>query len=356
MNRYFTYTILLFSFFFIKNISAQDDCILKLNEAEKSFEKGRIEKIPELLSGCIESGFNNENKTRALRLLTLVYLSEDNTTKAEKTFLELLSNNPEYKVNRTVDPIEFIQLYNSFNTAPVFSIGVIVGPNISTPHLIETYSVNSVYEANPEYSSGGVGISVGLKANYHINNLWDISTEPTFSYKTFSIKENVTQNNVTTITESINFIEFPVLGSYFFYKKNNFKFYSEFGFSYNMFLSGSINGIVTYNNNELSDFEPPNISTKEIRKEYDIMGIIGVGTKINLKRSNIQASLRYNPSLRNIVNTDMRNSDYEGLNSKYLFIDNDISLNNFCFMISYNLEFYIHNKKPNKHSNYDIIK
>lgn len=353
MNRYFTYTTILLMLFLVKNITAQDNCVLKLNEAEKLFEKGRIEEIPKLLSGCIKSGFNSENKTSALRLLTLVYLSEDNTSKAEKTLLELLSHNPEYKINKTVDPSEFIQLFNSFNTAPVFSIGLVLGPTITTPHLIETFSKNSVYEANPEYSSGGIGFSIGLKGIYHINNILDISTEPIFSYLTYDIKENVTQPNTATITETINYLEFPVFGSYYFYKKNSLKFYGEMGLSYNMLLSGSLNGIVTYNNSEL---EPPAINTKNIRKNYNLIGIVGVGTKISLNRSNIQASIRYKAGLMNIVDTEMRYSDHEGLNSNYLFIDNDIFLNNFTLMISYNWEFYIHNKKPNNQTNYDAIK
>ena len=270
--------------------------------------------------------------------------------------LELLSHDPEYKTNKAIDPVDFIQLFNSFNTAPVFSIGIIGGANITTPNLLETFSTNSFYEANAEYHNGGVGFAIGLKTNYHINSFWDISTEPTFTALTYSVTENATLYNSTTITEKMNIIALPIFGSYYFYERNKFKFFGDMGLSYNHFLSGSIDGIVSYNNNELPDIEPPSISTKEIRKKYNLTGIIGIGTKIDLNRSNIQATIRYNIGLSNIVNSDMRYSDYEGLNSKYLFIDNDISLNGFNLMISYNLEFYVHNKKSNNHSNYDLIK
>ena len=85
-------------------------------------------------------------------------------------------------------------------------------------------------------------------------------------------------------------------------------------------------------------------------------GSIGTGAKIDFNRSNIQFSLRYKFGLLNVINTDMRYEDHEGLNYNYQFIDNDISINNFYFMISYNREFYIHKKKPNNQTNYDIIK
>lgn len=356
MNRYFTYIILLIFVFATKNTLAQDNCIVKLNAAEKLFEKGNIEEIPELLSGCVESGFNRENKTKALRLLTLVYLSEDNTLKAEKSFLKLLSNDPEYKINRAIDPVEFIQLYNSFNTAPKFSIGIIAGPTITTPHLIETYSKNSFQEANPKYSNSGMGISMGLKGIYHINNMWDISIEPIFSYLTYSVVEKVTQANTATIIETMNVIEIPILGSYYFYKRNNFDLYAEAGLAYNMLLSSSLDGIITYNEGGISDIDIPSTSTTEIRKNSNLLGVVGVGTRIDLNRSNIQASVRYNAGIINITKTDMRYSDHEGLSSEYQFIDNDVLVNKFSLMISYNIEFYIHNKKPSNRSNYDIIK
>lgn len=194
MNKYFKHIILLLIFaFFIVNLMGQDDCVLKLNEAQKLYENGKIEQIPTLINGCIESGFNRENKIQALRLLTLVYLFEDNTVKAEKTILTLLKIDPEYKVNQAIDPVEFIRLFNSFNTAPIFSIGFVGGPSLTLPHLIEPFSRQSFKEANPQYSAGSISFSLGLKGIYHINKKIDVSIEPSFSYHknyTNQIQEN----------------------------------------------------------------------------------------------------------------------------------------------------------------------
>ncbi len=355
MSRYIKYILLIIAIFSVKSIYAQDDCILKLNEAEKLYDDGKIEKIPSLLSNCIESGFNRENKIRALRLLTLVNLFEDNTIQAEKSILRLLKIDPEYKANKAVDPVEFIRLFNSFSTAPVFSLGVIGGLNFTKPHLIETFSFNEIKAANPKYTNG-IGFSFGLKANYHINNIWDITFEPNFAALSYKVKENSTTYGATTITESMNYIELPVLASYCFYKKNKYNFYGEAGFSYGLLLSGKITGQFTYNNNEQASGDAPKVLTPEIRKKYNFAGTIGAGTKINLNRSNIQISLRYKIGLMNVVNNNTRVTDHEGLNTNYRFIDNDITVNNIYFMISYNREFYIHKKKPNNKTNYDVIK
>ena len=337
-------------------ILAQDNCVVKLNEAEKLYESGNIEQIPDLISGCIESGFNRENKIQALRLLTLVNIFEDNTVKAEKNILQLLKIDPEYKVNKAVDPVEFIRLFNSFNTAPVFSIGIVGGVLFTKPYLIESFSRNDFYSTNTKYSSGGASFNIGIKGIYHINSISDVSFEPSFSYLTYQVEENITSPNKATLTETMSYINFPLFGSYYFYKLNNAKFYAEAGLSYDMFLSGNISGIIAYNNNEQPSNEPPTISTKDIRKKYNLTGSVGVGAKFDLNRSNFQINMRYKFGLMNIGSTDMLNATNENLIWEYQYRDNEFSLNNLCIMMSYNREFYIHRKKPSNQTNYDVIK
>jgi len=331
--------------FFVNITFAQDDCIIKLGDAQKYYEQGKLEQIPDLLSGCIEEGFNKENKTRALRLLTLVYLFDDDMKMAEETFLQLLSVDPEYKINQAIDPAEFIQLYNSYYTDPVFSIGAIVGINLTNPNLIETYSLNSFNDANSSYSSGGVGISLGLKMSYHLTKKIDLTLEPIYSLFTYNVSENVTTFNTTAITEKMNYMEFPVTASYNFYKIKEYSFFVEAGLSYGLFLSGDISGKVMYNNKEQPDYEPKPVSTKELRKKYNLAGVFGLGAQIDLSQSNLQFSVRYNVGFVNVINTDYRYNPGNKLIPEYRFVDNDIFLNNIYFMFSYNRQFFIHKKK-----------
>jgi hypothetical protein len=330
---------------FVNVTFAQDDCIVKLNNAQKYYEQGKLEQIPDLLSECIKKGFNKENKTRALRLLTLVYLFDDDMKMAEETLLQLLSVNPEYKINQAIDPAEFIQLYNSYYTDPFFSIGVVASINLTKPNLIETYSLNSFIDANPSYSTGGVGLSFGLKINYHLTKKIDFIIIPVYSLFTYNISENTTTFNTTTITEKINYMEFPVTASYNFYKIKKYSFFVEAGLSYGLFLSGNISGKVLYNNKEQPDYEPKSISTGELRKKYNLSAIVGLGTQIDLSQSNLQFSIKYNIGLTNIVNTNYRYNPDNKLISEYRFIDNDIFLNNIYFMFSYNRQIFIHKKK-----------
>ncbi|MDA3891498.1 MAG: outer membrane beta-barrel protein [Salinivirgaceae bacterium] len=354
--KYYISLFILFGILMVRSAKAQDDCFLKLTEAEKLFENGQIEQIPNLITNCIESGYNRENKIRALKLLTLAYLFDDNTIKAEKTLLKLLKIDPEYKVNQAVDPVEFIKLYNSFNTTPVFSIGPIFSPSLTMPYLLEPISLNDFSESNPKYSSGGMSITAGIKASYHLNHIWDINLEPSFSFLKSKVIENNYSKSIVTITETMNYITFPISGSYYFYKINNFQFFGEAGASFDLFLSGNINGIISYNNNELAPEEPSEIQTKELRKPYNLMSIIGAGTKIDLGRSNIQVCFRYKVGLMNQGNSDQANLINESLNWDYIYQDNLFSINNLSFAISFNREFYVHRKKPNNQTNYDVIR
>lgn len=340
-------------FLIVISANAQDDCTVKLQQAEKLYEEGRIEKVPDLIDNCIESGFNKENKIRALRLLTLVYLYEDRQDEAEETILKLLKIDPEYQINRNVDPIEFIRLHSMFNTESVFSLGVVLGGNFTTPRLIETYSGTDFDSAGTNYSSNGIGFAIGLKAIYHLNENIEIVFEPKFSQQKFMVSENTSALSVFgNASEVLSYIDLPLLGSYYFYEYRDFQFFADLGFSYSILVAGKMDGQINgFPDGENQDTKGSSIVTKEFRKPYLASGIVGVGLKYNLKRDNFHVNLRYNMGFNNIIIEEESNDyaystdDYKGLVWDYHYVDNNFSLSNFSILISYNHEFYIHSKK-----------
>lgn len=336
-------------------LSAQGDCVVKLNEAEKLYEAGNIEQIPSLLESCIAEGFNREDKIQAIKLLTLVYLSEDNTIKAEKSLLQLLKIDPEYKVNQAIDPVEFIKLYNSYNTSPVFSLGAIITPGIAMPLVTESFGKNSFADLNTKYKAGGVSIAIGIKSSYHVNPFWDISFEPSFSIQSFSVSENIINKAEGNLIENLNSIYLPLACSYYFYKINNYSFYAETGVSYDRYISGKINGSVVYSEEQTNE-EPSEFNTQNLRPEYNITGILGAGAKLKLNRNNFQIGLRYKFGFINQGNPEAFNPDFSLLTWDYSYIDNNFLLNNLSITLSFNREFYIHRKKPNNQTNYDILR
>ena len=104
----FVITVLNISF------SQQQDCVFKLQEAEKLYSQGLIEEIPQLLNPCIESGLSQEDKLQAYKLVILSYLFNDEQVDAEDAMLSFLKRYPEYEISPT-DPTEFVYLFESFS-------------------------------------------------------------------------------------------------------------------------------------------------------------------------------------------------------------------------------------------------
>ncbi len=337
--------LLMLSFAFAKNSAAQGECTINLNEAQKFYENGQIEKIPELLNGCLSSGFNRENKVTALRLLTLVYLFEDENAKAEESFVQMLKKNPEYKVNPNLDPIEFVRLYESYQTRPIFSVGLRGAFTFDFARRLQTYTYGNYADAEAEYTSGN-GFSVGVPVTYNINNLWHATIEPSFSKYSFGFSEKLNGYNTIEGTTNLSYIDIPVLASYDFYTHGNTTFYAELGISAGIFLSGDMELSRKYGNRENADVTGAAIDVADIMKPLNLSCLAGVGAKVHVSHGFVTVGVRYDMGLMNVTNPDSRelNANPE-LAYKYRYVNNDIALSALSVNLGYSYEIYIHKKK-----------
>ena len=62
----------------------QKSCLNTLREAKDLYEQGLIDEIPDLLSGCMESGFTRAQRIEAYKIIILTYLFDDDQFAAEK--------------------------------------------------------------------------------------------------------------------------------------------------------------------------------------------------------------------------------------------------------------------------------
>ena len=60
----YLFTILVVVFFY-SGLKAEDNCALTLENAQKMYDNGMIEKIPEMLANCIKNGFTSEERLQA---------------------------------------------------------------------------------------------------------------------------------------------------------------------------------------------------------------------------------------------------------------------------------------------------
>lgn len=116
--------------------------ILRL--AEESYRTGNLTNIPGLLRGPLENRqFSEEERVRALKLLTLVHIFSDQEALAEQSLIRLLRADPEHILDPLVDPAELFFLYQQFRTAPIFRIGVRGGMNATMPLVLSEYGTQN---------------------------------------------------------------------------------------------------------------------------------------------------------------------------------------------------------------------
>src|SRR5882672_2751878 len=123
-------------------VAQAPNCSQTLRLATSTYEQGRLHELPGLLEGCIKSGFTEDQKVQAYKLLTLAYIYLEEPEKADASMLLLLETNTEFQINEAIDPAEFIALYKTFRTTPVYRIGGKGGTSVAQPNVASSDNAN----------------------------------------------------------------------------------------------------------------------------------------------------------------------------------------------------------------------
>lgn len=157
--------LLILSFFPIKSWGQISNCGQTLRLARATYEQGRLHELPTLINDCLNgvgsNTFSKEEKVEAYRLLTQSYIYLEEPEKADEAMLGLLKTDHFYKPNPAVEPAEFIALYNKFRTKPLFSVGLVLGGNVTFPTVTGNYYIGVNGVGNGVYTPG-LGFQVGL--------------------------------------------------------------------------------------------------------------------------------------------------------------------------------------------------
>ena len=365
--------------------SENEGCVIVLKDAEKSYEQGKLEKIPSILEACIESGFSKEEKIKAYRLLTLTYLFDDNKEMAEKSIENMLKLDPEHVINEAIDPIEFIYLYNEYRTEPIFTYGINGGANMTFVRLIEQYGFDNVnaiskYDTNGTFAGGDKyytqasiqgglngsmllmkNLNLNLGATYKSTKIWSTKN---YAFNTFdnSVDTLVNFGRLTNV-EKHSWVKFPLSLTYDIKLTPKFSTYIQLGGSAGVLVSAKSTLTRTYETTSF-DFSsssiaevtgpPENVRMNRNYWNYSISG--GLGFKYRIPKGNIFLDVRYNYAVRQLnYKNKYRNSRNTirwgpipanpDLLYKYYSIDNDVMLDDLAFTIGYSRFFYNPKKK-----------
>ncbi len=294
-------------------------CTQTLRLVQSTYEQGRLHELETLMSACLKSGFDDQQKVQAYRYLTLAYIYLEEPEKADAAMLDLLNSDHFFKPNDAVDPAEFIALYRKFRVNPLFRYGFKIGPTATMPAIQETFYVGSSAQGNGKFAPK-VGFSLGLAfekdfpgfiKNFSIApEIVFVTRSYSYSNPTLTINDNENAPTPEVFSQNANLLKQSWLDLNLLvqYKLSESKFnpYVSIGPGISYLLTSS-NNIATQVVNQ-GAITGKAIDTKTSYNPLAYSAIISVGSKIRLGGFYLTGDLRYQYGLNNVVNTSSRSN------------------------------------------------
>ncbi len=335
----------------VLNISfgQQEDCIFKLQEAEKLYTQGLIEEIPQLLEPCIKRGLSKEDKLQAFKLIILSYLFDDNQQEAEREILNYIKQYPEYEIT-PADQTEFVYLFESYNPVPVYSFGGSLGLNTSLISLLEPFGTENLDDYTGDYTSSGMGLQGGLFADRYLHKNWRLSVELLYNQNKFKYNDRLNDFASITYIETHTAIQLPLTVTYSFQTEKKWNPYLRAGFGTSLLLDAKstiTRDYIETGSLQFAEIKGSDIDIKNNRESLHYWTILGGGVKYKITHSYLFFDVRFNYGLNNCIKTQNRFDENEQeLIFKYFFAHDDFKLNNLSFSLGWAYTFY----KPQKRS------
>lgn len=321
-------------------------CAQTLRLARSVYENGRLHELEGLLEGCVKADqWTTQERVDAYKLLTLAYIYMEEPEKADAMMLSILQTDPEFRPNNNIDPAEFVALWSTFRTEPVYRLGVKFGANATQPNVHQYTPINEGTE-NYKY---GYGFQAGVSGEIAIlHGMFVLNPELYFQSKAFKINNSFFENDQTTSgSVAMKSISLPVSLQYAlpFGQKadgsNKWTTYVGLGLATDFLLKVSTNletGIVGQSSVKTA-------STEKIQyKSFNFAPIISAGAKWKVKKAEIVTEVRFNYGASTIFNKQkIYDSQAEVFGNK--FVHGPFSLNTLSVSAGYLLNKYIPRKK-----------
>jgi hypothetical protein len=304
MGRFYRFIIILIAILSpLVGKSQRTDNEETIARATEEFNAGHFYSVPSILVNDSLNNFSREQKQRAFLLLTQTYLLLDDPFGTQKSFLEVLSANPEFIADEKLHPIDIVYLSKRFTATPKFSWFVGGGTNVSPMRLI--YDLDAMEDKEEKYTFlPGYQIGAGGEYSYDDNIKFRIELNYlNTGYKSQAL--NYFEYDIKTFTDRQSWLNIPV---YVSYADNMGKYrpyvYAGYSFSRLFGDKASITLQKVQGQGEESEtftVESPDFDFKMRRNELNQSMIFGGGVKYKIGLDFVFAELRYSAGLRNIV-------------------------------------------------------
>ena len=318
-NTLSTIVICLFPMMFMNySLDAQDkedNCAINLRLAQSRFEAGQIEGIPDLITGCIKSGFSKEDKITAYKLLINTYVFDGNIEKAEEVMFDFLIAYPEYEILAT-DPNEFSELMNQFDNKPRYSVGVIGGGNISLVRILENIATYQTTNNVGNYNPSGLGFQAGFIFGKNIGDNFEVNAEILYKSVKYSFIGTPVSFSSFEFKESQTYVQLPLSVTYSVLP-GMLSPYARLGFLSGYMLSSDASVVKSYDDGTALPLSGEKIDLIDKRNLLNFWLIIGGGVKLKITKGYLRADIRYNLGLNNQVSNKSWNDPQSDLEWKY---------------------------------------
>jgi hypothetical protein len=276
--------------------NAQSTCAQTLRLAQSVYEQGRLQELPNLLEGCLNNGFTDQEKVNAYKLLTLTYIYLEEPAKADENMLALLRVNNEFKPNDAVDPAEFVAIYNTFRTWPIYRIGLKAGTIISQPSVISADYVNSG-STNYKYA---FGFTLAIASEIQLKGLlrkFTLNPELSFQSRHFTSKNgNDDTVRTTSSTEIQTWLSLPISLQYpVFSKRESFKIFAAAGVAPEYLVNAK--KTLLSERTGFSPVEERDMNLAQSRNKFNIGLVASAGMKSKISKGYLVVELRYQYNL-----------------------------------------------------------
>jgi len=316
----------------LQSVVAQQGGAQTLRLAQSIYEQGRLHELPSLpgLKDSEIAKYSKSEQVNAYRLLTLANIYLEEPEKADENMLKLLRTEHFYEPNEQVEPAEFIGLYKTFRTKPVFNIGLKFGPNATMPLLSEQQYVSVGSEGQGKYTTP-LNIQLGIvfekaifsNSKNKILNRLAFAPEVFYASRSFAYDNTSFANGAAHFQATIKqtWIDFNPLVQLKMNKSKILQTYVAVGPGISYILQGTLSTPSnTWNNGAGAVSGPDEDNTKSYKKL--VPSVIGaVGLKYKFGAIYLLAEGRVQYGLTSPVNSSSRTNEPSVFNYAYTLPD-----------------------------------
>lgn len=273
-------------------------CTQNLEEAQLRYDEGRIQDIEGLLISCLDEGvYDKAQSVQAIRLMILSNIFMEEEGKADTLMLRLLQTDHEFEPDPILDPTEFINLYNTYNTDPLFNVGLKLGQNWS---INDVSGFNTIGQPGSKYEYSIInGIYASLLFEWEFKDRFYLYPEVSYSSRRYSKEAEFNGINGTPayssheIQEVYTWLELPVTVQYVLMDNPKFQPYVFAGGSVSYLLASEYPGDLNSRTRlGSSEFKVTTISSTEDRNQINANATLGGGIKLKAGEGFITAEIR----------------------------------------------------------------